>query len=392
MPDFRTPRTAVAAMFVLNGGLFGIWASRIPAFVTRFELSADSLGLLLLCLAAGAIISFPLAGHFSDRIGAASLTRRIAVLYVVALVLLATAPSVGALAACLTLFGFAHGAMDVAMNGWGAEVERHLARPVMSSFHAMFSLGAGAGAASGYLAVGAELAVLPHFLLVGAVFTAFAFATANQPWASERSASGGVVFAFPRGALLFVGIVAFAASLGEGAMADWSAVFLDRVSAATEAQTALGYVVYSIAMVVTRLAGDRVVHRLGEVSAARLSGSLALFGILTAMTSSELALVLLGFMLMGTGYALVMPLAFSRAAADGHLPPGRAIAGVATLGYGGMLLGLPVIGFVAELSTLRAAFGVLALLAVVVVLFAASLDRNPGNPGVTRAPQRRPAG
>ena len=143
MPDFRTSWRVVSAMFILNGALFGIWASRIPAVAIRFDLSPGDLGGLLLLMAVGAILSFPLSGRYSDKIGAARITWRFAFAYVGALFLIALAPSYGTLALALFLFGATHGGMDVAMNTWAAEAERHIGRPVMSSFHAMFSLGAG---------------------------------------------------------------------------------------------------------------------------------------------------------------------------------------------------------------------------------------------------------
>ncbi|WP_047997034.1 MFS transporter [Puniceibacterium sp. IMCC21224] len=383
MFELRTPRRAVAAMFMLNGALFGIWASRIPAFVDRFELSPDLLGVLLLCLAAGAILSFPLSGRLTDRVGAADLTRVIAILYGLSLAEVALAPTLPVLMLCLFLFGAAHGSMDVSMNAWATEVERHLARPVMSWFHAMFSLGAGIGAASGYVAIRLGIGVLPHFACMAVVLVLVALWMTAKQWESEKSKPSARIFALPTGPLVAVGLVAAAASLGEGAMADWSAVYLETAAGAVRAQAALGYAVFSIAMVVTRLSGGWIVQRFGPVRAARLSGVAALLGVLVAVSGPVLApgqafgvwLVLLGFGMMGVGYAVIMPLAFSRAAAEKGIGGGQAIASVATLGYGGMLLGPPVIGFLAGLTSLPVAFLLLALLALLIILFAGAMKR-----------------
>ena len=140
---------AVAAMFILNGALFGIWASRIPAIRDRLELSHEALGYGLLFMAAGAVCSFPITGRLTDRFGAVAITRIIAVLYTGSLILLALADGLWGLAVFLFVFGAFHGSMDVAMNAWAAEVEQAYDKPVMSSFHAMWSLGAGLGALSG---------------------------------------------------------------------------------------------------------------------------------------------------------------------------------------------------------------------------------------------------
>lgn len=373
----RTPWRAVSAMFILNGALFGIWASRIPAAANRHELAPGQLGLLLLLMAAGAIVSFPLAGRTVDRLGSAVVTRRIALAYLLSLVLISFMPNVWLLGTALFLFGMAHGAMDVAMNAWAAEVERKSGRPQMSSFHAMFSFGAGLGAASGYFAVSADLSMQVHFVLAASLFGTITFWFSSIGWVSENSGpeEKNPVYSLPKGPLFFVGFVAFCASIGEGAMADWSAIFLVDVAEANEANAALGYTLFSLAMVVTRLVGDRIIAALGPVLAARVAGFVAASGAALAVISAEYLPVLLGFMLMGVGYAVIMPLAFSRAANDTQLAPGQAIASVATLGYGGMLLGPPLIGFAAEATSVRLAFLILCCLALAIIVFAGTLGK-----------------
>ena len=376
-PSNRTTWLAVSAMFVLNGALYGMWASRIPAAARLHALDEADLGLLLLLLAGGAIAAFPLAGRFSDRFGAAPVTLVIAVAYAIALCLIGLAPTVLLLALALFLFGATHGAMDVAMNTWAGEAEAHIARPVMSSFHAMFSLGAGLGAASGYGAERFEIGIAPHFIIGSLAILAFTMVFARIPWASPRQAGvdGTPLFPFPRGPLIAVGLIAFCSSMGEGAMVDWSALYLVDIAQVDAASAALGYTVFSIAMVITRLLGDQVTHRLGAVTTARIAGAFATAGTLCAIVFASYGMALLGFALMGIGYAVIMPLAFSRAARDPHLPPGTAIASVATLGYGGLLLGPPIIGFVAHATSLRVGFGVLALLAALIVVLAYAVRR-----------------
>lgn len=372
---------AVASMFVLNGALLGMWASRIPAIAETHQLGHASLGVLLLLLAAGAIVAFPVAGRLSDSMGAAKVTRVIAVFYVGALWLIALAPGTITLAVALLVFGATHGAMDVAMNTWAGEAERRMGRPVMSSFHAMFSLGAGLGAATGYLAASQGLGVTHHFAFAALLVAVITLPFASVKWTSEAriASKGGPAFLLPRGQLLLVGIVAFCASIGEGAIADWSAVLLVVSANADEARAALGYSVFSVAMVVTRLLGDRITQSFGPVVLARLAGGTAAVGVLTAVSFGSYETTLLGFALMGVGYAVIMPLAFSRAANDPDMPPGAAIASVSTLGYGGLLLGPPLIGFVAEVTSLPFAFSLLAGLAMLIVLLGFALAR-PAQP------------
>jgi MFS family permease len=244
----------------------------------------------------------------------------------------------------------------------------------MSVFHAMFSLGAGVGAASGYAAVTLGLETLVHFILVagcgGALALFFMVPAQTDDKPPDEASDAAPILALPSGPLLLIGLIALSVSMGEGAMADWSAVFLRTVAGATEAQAALGYAAFSTTMVLTRMFGGALVQRLGPVLTTRLSGMIAFIGLLITISTKSLAVCLVGFALVGIGYAVVMPLVFSRAANDPTMRPGPAIASVATLGYGGMLLGPPVVGFIAQMTGLRVSFAALAALALLAVLLA----------------------
>lgn len=364
-------------MFGLNGALFGIWASRIPAIVEKLSLSHQMVGILLLFMASGAIVAFPLAGHFSDKFGAFRTTKVSAAFYLLALILLSLANSPIVLAMALFVFGATHGAMDVAMNSWATEVEKANQAPQMSSFHAMFSLGAGLGAATGFAAVQLGLSPFIHFTSASIVIGAFAFIVARINWVSTTHSpqQKPPLFAIPKGPMLLVGIVAFCSAIGEGSMADWSALFLQAAAGATEANAAIGYTIFSIGMVMVRLLGSVIIGKFGRTTTVRLGGTSALIGSLAAVLSGNYGVALFGFAAMGAGYALIIPIAFSKAAELAPKSPGVAIASVSTLGYGGLLLGPPLIGFVAGLVTLRVAFVVVAGLAALLVLSAGAMDR-----------------
>ncbi|MEZ5721411.1 MAG: MFS transporter [Paracoccaceae bacterium] len=186
MNEMRRGFWAVVAMFALNGAFFGTWASRVPAVAEKFGLGPGALGLVLLAIGLGAVTSFPLAGRWSDQLGAARVTLALAAVHLAAVWLVALAPSVGLLAAALLLFGAMHGAMDVTMNAWAGEVERVAKRPIMPVFHAVWSLGAGLGAATGWVAVKAGVGIPLHFIAVGTVAGAVALAVARGP-GSRRS-------------------------------------------------------------------------------------------------------------------------------------------------------------------------------------------------------------
>ena len=385
IPQWR----AVVAAFAFNGLLFGAWAARVPTFRDRFDLSEAELGIVLLLLAGGAIASFAVAGALSERFGPDRMTLWAMLAYGPALVLIALAPTLPLFCMALFLFGALHGGMDVAMNALAAKVEEDLARATMSTFHAMFSLGAGLGAGAGYLALRADMAPAGFFALVAALGAVPAISVMRRG-APERvpvaATAGAPLFALPHGSLLLVGLIAFGVAMGEGAMADWSAVYLHDVLGASEARAALGYAAFSVTMVAVRLAGDRIRGRFGPVATTRASGLVAASGVGVVIAAGSLPVALLGFMLIGAGYAVVIPLVFLRAARDRHVPPGPAIASVATLSYGGMLLGPVVVGLVAGLTSLGAAFGVLLLLALMSAALAPLLER-PGE----RTGARRPA-
>ena len=375
---FRTPWRAVAAMFLLNGALFGVWASRIPAISSQHGLTPGLLGMLLLCMAIGAIVSFPIAGFASDKFGSATVTRKIAIVYAASLILLSFTPVTWALAIALFIFGAAHGAMDVSMNAWAAEVERVGERPVMSSLHAMFSVGAGIGAASGAVASAIDLEIRFHFISISIILTVLTLSMASIPWESikKTETKSRPFFSLPSGSLFAVGFIAFCSALGEGGIADWGAVFIVTVASVSEAKAALGYVVFSSVMVAMRLIGDRIVGRTGPVIAARVGGVTAAIGSLLAVFFNTFPMILFGFALMGFGYAVIMPIVFTRAANDEFTPPGVAIASVSTLGYGGILLGPPLIGFVADATSIRTAFLILSLLAFLITLLAGFLTKH----------------
>ncbi|GAA4228157.1 MFS family permease [Sagittula marina] len=373
----HSPRLAVSAAFALNGTLFGTWAARVPAVVDRFNLSEGALGLLLLAMGIGALVSFPLAGGLADRRGAYQMSCALAVMYLASVVAIGLAPGVYWLAAALFVFGAGHGAMDVTMNSWASEVERASGKSIMSRFHAMWSLGAGIGAAGGWLATGLSVSLEAHFVM-SALFSALIYGPLMRvTWASRRSTPGQStpLFALPRGALVLVGLVAMCAGLGEGAAADWSAVYLRDVIGTSESQAALAYATFSVTMVAMRICVDPLITRFGAARVARISGLFAATGYLIALGLPSLGFALTGYVLMGIGYAAIIPLAFSRAASDPDVSAGKAIASVATLGYGAMLLGPPAIGFIAEISNLRVSLAMIGVMALLIAALSGHLRR-----------------
>lgn len=378
----RTARLIVSAVFCMCGTFIGMWASRIPDIKAAAGLGESGFGILLLVMASGAFASFPLTGILVDRKGVAPVSKAFTAFTLVSFLLVALAPSTVLLAGALFLAGFSFGGLDVAMNGWGAEVEKRLGKPVMTSFHGLYSLGAGAASAAGGLAIGLDLKVSYHFGIWCLICIPVVVLCFRQPWsAPERTTPKGgkaPLFAIPKGALVFVGLMALVAALGEGAVTDWAALYQIQDLGYAESIAPTAFTVFSAAMVIMRLSGDKVIARYGGVRVARVSGMVAFLGSLLFVSGLNIWAVWAGCFVMGLGFAVLFPLAMSRAAADPHVSKGAALASVATLGYGAFLLGPPILGFIGDLVSLRASFAVVAFLTLALPFLARALTVKPG--------------
>ena len=377
MKIFKNSRFAVSLIFAINGMVFGTWASRIPAIVDFHDLSPGSLGLLIFLAGLSAVIAFSIFGRAADRYGAAFITKRATLLLIpLTLIFIAYANSIWMLVFAVIFFGAIHGGDDVAMNAWAAEVEREYTRPVMSSFHAMWSLGAGIGAGLGSLLAFYEVGFKNHFSLISIIIFVLALSAAFVPFESQKNKkeANSPFISIPKGSLLPVATITFFASLSEGAVADWSAIFLKSVASLNDGNAALGFTVFSVCMFSMRLLGDRISFILGPATAARYSGIVALTGSIILLVSDSFLLLLLGFGLIGLGIAVIIPLAFSRAGNDETISQGTAIASIATLGYGGMLLGPLFLGLIAEITSIKTSFLILPIMAFFIFILSKHLS------------------
>ena len=366
MNIFINSRFAVSLIFAINGMVFGTWASRIPAIVDFDNLSPGSLGLLIFLAGLSAVIAFSVFGRAADRYGAALITKRATILLIpLTLIFIAFANSIWMLVFAVMFFGAIHGGDDVAMNAWAAEVERQYNRPVMSSFHAMWSLGAGIGAGLGSILAFHDVGYKDHFSLISIVIFFLALIVAFVPFESQtnKKVTKSPFISIPKGSLMPVAIITFFASLSEGAVADWSAIFLKSVTSLNDGNAALGFTVFSVCMFTMRLMGDKISHKIGPSDTARYSGLVALTGSSILLLFDSFFLLLLGFGLIGLGIAVIIPLAFSRAGNDKNISQGTAIASIATLGYGGMLLGPLFLGLLAEITSIKISFMILPIMA-----------------------------
>lgn len=311
-------RRAVSLCFFLNGAVIASWVPHIPDLKTRLGLGDGALGLLLLAMAVGALLALPAAGWLIGRLGSRVVTSASAAGLSAAVVLPVLAPGVASSAIALALLGACNATLDVAMNAQGVMVEDAYERPIMSSFHALFSLGGlvGAGGAATAMAVGMSArahVVIVALLSLAAVSVAVGSLLPSTPVRSHRDP----IFALPPAALLGLGLLTFSALVAEGAMGDWSAVYLRDSLGTTPALAATGFAAFSLAMAVGRLAGDSLAQRMGAARLLRLSGALAGGGLATSLLVGHPAVALVGFGLVGLGVANLIPILFSAAGRHG---------------------------------------------------------------------------
>lgn len=372
----RAARWGVAAMFFVNGAGYANWVVRIPAIQERLSLSEGALGLALLGVPAGALLSMPLTGWLAAHFGSRHVTAVSALAFCAAVPIPGFAASLPALVLALVAIGMSSGAMDVSMNAQAVAVELRMARPIMSSFHGLFSLGGLAGsAAGGYVA---SLGIRPEAHLGGAALVlALGAVIASRVLlpASADATAGGPMFARPSRELLGLGVLAFSVLLGEGAMADWSAVYLRESLGTGPGFAASGYAAFSFAMAGGRLAGDLLSARFGAAKLVRTGGTLAAVGLTGALALGQPWAAVVGFACAGAGFSIVFPNVLSATGRMHAGAAGTAIPAVSTMGYTGFLAGPPLIGFAAELSTLRLALGVVVLFSLTIALLARTVGR-----------------
>ncbi|WP_304305354.1 MFS transporter [Pseudacidovorax intermedius] len=357
----RAQQHATRAAFFIPGFATAIWAVLVPFAKSRTGVDDGTLGLILLCLGAGSLLAMPLAGTLAARFGCRRVMALATAVICASLPLLALGESPWLLGAALFVFGAGIGAMDCTMNMQAVVVERESGRAMMSGFHAFFSIGGFVGSAAMTLLLWTQWGPVAAALAGTLAICAVAVASARL-WRAERTSQGGPLLAWPRGVVLFIGVLAFVVFLAEGAMLDWSAVFLSDVRQVEPSSAGVGYVVFALTMTVARLLGDAVVERLGRLRSILLGAMLACAGFLVLTWVTPWQASLAGYLLLGLGCANIVPALFSLAGNQRHMTPAIAITAVSTLGYAGVLAGPALIGLAAQGIGLPAAFIGVAIL------------------------------
>jgi MFS family permease len=366
-----SPRTAVAAAFVIHSAVSGTWAPRLPAIKESLGLSDGELGTALVGLAIGLVVGTRVAGAPIDRWGSRPFMRAGFPVLAATLLLPGLADSGLTLFGALLILGIASGALDVAMNAQGIEVERTLGKPILSGLHGLWSAGLGLGAAAAALAAAAGLDPLPHFAIAAGVLALASLITLRPLLPAEhqvreeheREARVDVHWTVP---LALLGVIAFCSFVGEGSASDWSAVYMTQELGTSQALGALAFTAFAVTMATSRFVADSLRTRFGNVLLVRTGSIVAAVGLGLGLVIHEPAAAIAGFALLGLGLAAVVPIAF---AAAGEIDPratGRLVGRVATVGYVGSVVGPIAIGWLAEGTSLRTALGLVVLLALTI--------------------------
>jgi MFS family permease len=363
----RALRIAVGIMFFLAGLCFASWASRIATIQQELGLSDTGLGAILFSLPVGLICSLPFSGWVITRIGSRKLAVIALVIYSLTLVSLSLAHNTFHLILCLLLFGFASNAVNISINTQAVATEGYYKRPILASFHGLWSLAGFTGAGIGTFMISEGIIPLYHFALI-MVVTIIGVTLIARYLRDDKVASSGPVFVMPDKSLITLGIIAMCSLMCEGAMFDWSVIYFKKVVLAPAALVGVGFTAFMCTMAAGRFVADLFAGKFGLKRTLQLSGSLTVTGLLVAVIFPYFYTAIGGFLLVGAGVSSVVPMVYSAAGKSKTMLPGVALAAVSTIGFIGFLFGPPIIGFIAGLATLRGSFVFIALMGTCVII------------------------
>jgi MFS family permease len=364
-------RIAVKTAFFINGFVFANWVSRLPRIQELYGADDGTIGLVLLASSIGAVGAMPFSGWVIIKNGSRRITLISAILYCAFVPLIPLAQNLFMLIVLYFAIGIVTGMLDVAMNAQAILVEREYKRSIMTSFHALFSIGMMLGAASSSLFTDMDVDLTRHFLIVAAgSLLAAAWMSSHlivdQP---DPTHHDGPLFRLPNKSMMTLGIITFCCMISEGSMSDWSVNYMENIAHASITLAPIGLSAFATSMTFGRIFGDALRNRFGDRTMIVGGGLTALTGLCAALVFPLPYVTIGGFFLVGLGLSSIVPIAYSIGGNEKNLPPGVGLAMVTTVGYSGFLMGPPVIGFIADWQDLRVSLGIIAiLLALMTVL------------------------
>lgn len=374
-------RIAVSTFFFINGFLYANWTARLPELQRFFEINNAQLGSVLFCIALGSMVAMPFAGWLGSRFGSDSIVKVTALLFCVAIPLVAISQNEWIIRLCFFFLGAASGSMDVTMNGQAVLVERLWGKVIFSSFHAVFSIGMALGAAVGGFFSSYQVPLQSHLFIIsisGVLLSIWASTklikdtpTANETVVSEDKTDKFLALK----TILPFGIIAFCCMTGEGSMVDWSAIFMNKVVGQSEVLSAWAFGTFGVAMTIGRVFGDYFTLKLGKQKLMLIDALLSIAGLGIALAFVSVWSTFVGFFLVGLGLSTIVPIVFSSAGNLKNISPSAGISMATSIGYTGFFIGPPTIGYLAEAFGLRVGLGFVLFLFVLMAGILAMIIR-----------------
>jgi MFS family permease len=369
-------RIAVKIAFFLNGFIYANWVSRLPRIQELYKADNGTIGIVLLSMSLGAVIAMPFTGWIIIKNGSRRITLFAVIFYCTFVPLIPFMPGMLSLIFLYLIMGIVTGMLDVAMNAQAVMIEQQYRKPIMTSFHALFSIGMALGAWCGALFADLGFDLEDHFSIVAIASLMAAFWVSRNLVRDKPDATiktDGPLFRIPTKAMIGIGIIAFCCMMGEGAMADWTVNYMENIVLASKTLAPIALSAFATAMTMGRIFGDRVRSACGDAKLIMAGGLMASVGLGLAIAYPEPYVAICGFFLVGLGLSTIVPIAYSIAGNSKELPSEVGLAMVTTVGYSGFLFGPPIIGFIADLSNLR--IGLLLVIVLFVVMTALGFAR-----------------
>jgi MFS family permease len=368
----RQIRWAVSAFFFSQGLCFASWASRIPDLKTSLLLNDGAMGTILLALPAGQLTAMPFSGRLVTHFGSKKILRFCLVLYAICLTNIGLASAPWHLALALYLFGVCGNMCNISVNTQAIRAEKLYGRPIMTSFHGAWSIAGFTGAAIGLLMTAQHVRPYIHFWIVAAfVFLVILFVQKYLQQGRATVTEKKPFFSKPDGMLVQLGIIGFCSMASEGAMFDWSGVYFQQVVHVS--RPVIGFVSFMIMMATGRFLGDKLIEKHGRKKMLQLSGILISTGLFISVLFPYPITATLGFLIVGLGVSSIVPMVYSSAGRVSKIPPGMALAAVSSISFLGFLMGPPLIGYIAQISSLRYSFAVIGLLGFAIAILVSKL-------------------
>ena len=373
----RVHRIAVSVFFFISGLTVASWASRIPDIKNKLQLSDAALGGVLFSLPVGQLVSLPLSGWLISRFGSRQLLIYASIFFPLTLIIIAVAATTWQLIIILFFFGLWGNLFNIAMNTQAVGIESLYGRSIMASFHGLWSLAGFCGSAIGNFFVSKDTSPLVHFAIIGSLVSILitGFYKYTLPAGTNTSSTETKLFIKPDKTVLLLGLIAFCCMICEGSMADWSGVYFQNVIHAPAKFITLGYVSFMATMATGRFLGDWLITKFGVQKILQFSGVLIASGLGTMILFPNFQAAVTGCLFVGVGVSCVVPMVYGLAGRSKTMSPQFALAAVSSISFLGFLLGPPLIGFIAQISSLRWSFALIALLGLGTTLLTGKLKK-----------------